>query len=771
MNTFAYLFPFLRHRSLVGLAVLVAMLLVGCKADPQVQAQKHLQQAREYASSGKTSEAIIEYRRALQSNQRLAEAHFELAKLLIARQEYAEAVKELNTAINVDSGHREARLELVNLKLAGGLFAEAQKDAEGLLREKPDDPKALLLLAESARGLRDRKRVRETATRLLELEPNHGRALYLMGLLELSENRRAEGEDYLRKSIAAMADPTLPAAALVSSLLQRQKYGEAEEVIHAALAKKPASIELQYLQAGILLNEKRNGEAEQIFQKIKYMGDGDPFHRGALDRYYLGVLKEQSRAEAEYREILNRHPDDELNRYALAGIYLSQGRITDAEQQIETILKQKPNSPQALMLRGQMRLEQGRNDEGLQDLQAAVQAEPRWALARYFLGIAQMKKGNLKTAEDELKTASELDPNAPGPRLVLAQMAIGQGRNEQALLELNRLLEKKTDAAEPFLLRAIALTQRGDFAKAEKDLDALLRSFPQSAERATTLRTLSWIKLRQGKTGEARKFAEQALAALPTSAEALYLYALTFTSQGRMQEAVSAVASRVKEQPNWAAGYDVLGQLCILNGQPGEGEKHLRKAVELDPKLTSAWINLSEALRSTGNLDAAVNVLRDVAQREQKFSGVHVRLGQIYEQRNDPAQAKAAYQKALAVNQDDVIAKNNLAWLLAEQGGNIDVALRLAQEAKQVVPDDPSISDTLGWIYVKKQSFGNAIQHLKVSVEKNPKKAIYHYHLGVALFRNGQKAEAKQSLETALRIQPDFAGSAEAKHLLVELRN
>ena len=60
----------------------------------------------------------------------------------------------------------------------------------------------------------------------------------------------------------------------------------------------------------------------------------------------------------------------------------------------------------------------------------------------------------------------------------------------------------------------------------------------------------------------------------------------------------------------------------------------------------------------------------------------------------------------LEIRKDFAPAANNVAWVLAEHGGNIDEALNWAQVAKEKMPQDPSIMDTLGWIYYKKACIG-----------------------------------------------------------------
>ena len=67
----------------------------------------------------------------------------------------------------------------------------------------------------------------------------------------------------------------------------------------------------------------------------------------------------------------------------------------------------------------------------------------------------------------------------------------------------------------------------------------------------------------------------------------------------------------------------------------------------------------------------------------------------------------------LAASPRAIVAANNLAWLYAENGGNLDVALSLAQTASQQAPDDPKVNDTLGWIFYKKSLAGQAVAALQ----------------------------------------------------------
>lgn len=90
--------------------------------------------------------------------------------------------------------------------------------------------------------------------------------------------------------------------------------------------------------------------------------------------------------------------------------------------------------------------------------------------------------------------------------------------------------------------------------------------------------------------------------------------------------------------------------------------------------------------------------------------------------------------------------------------------------SKEQLPEEPYVSDTLGWIYYKKNIADGAISHLSEAVEKLPNNPIVHYHLGMAYLKKGEKQLAKKSLERALEIQKDFTWMGGGKKALEEYK-
>jgi uncharacterized protein HemY len=85
------------------------------------------------------------------------------------------------------------------------------------------------------------------------------------------------------------------------------------------------------------------------------------------------------------------------------------------------------------------------------------------------------------------------------------------------------------------------------------------------------------------------------------------------------------------------------------------------------------------------------------------------------------------------------------------------------------MPDEPHVSDTIGWIYVKKNMVSAALPHLESSVKKTPEDPVAHYHLGMAYLENGEVDKAKASLTKALSLRADFDGASDARKALSAL--
>jgi len=126
---------------LTSTLLIVAALLVagGCTRDPKAKAEKHFAQAQEYLRDDKSDEALIELRRALQLEPRMAKAHYEIAKINMAKGMAPAAHQALLQAVKFDPSHKDAQIMLADI-LVGFADPDTARDrAEFIAKTWPDD--------------------------------------------------------------------------------------------------------------------------------------------------------------------------------------------------------------------------------------------------------------------------------------------------------------------------------------------------------------------------------------------------------------------------------------------------------------------------------------------------------------------------------------------------------------------------------------------------------------------------------------------------------
>ena len=161
-------------------------------------------------------------------------------------------------------------------------------------------------------------------------------------------------------------------------------------------------------------------------------------------------------------------------------------------------------------------------------------------------------------------------------------------------------------------------------------------------------------------------------------------------------------------------------------------------------------------LTNTLSVDRVADGITTWALEQNPDSGpLHMVVGSLYELRGRTKEAMARYEDAIRLDPDLAVARNNLAYLIAQEGGDLDRALDLAQETKAALPDNPNTADTLGWVLYKKGLASAAIGYLKEAMgglpAEDPQLALVRHHLALAYEANGEGEQARQTLDDAVR--------------------
>jgi Flp pilus assembly protein TadD len=343
--------------------------------------------------------------------------------------------------------------------------------------------------------------------------------------------------------------------------------------------------------------------------------------------------------------------------------------------------------------------------------------------------------------------------------------------SENSTEAARELLNETPAAQKPRLEVRLALArvefQKGDFAASEQDLLAMNRQYPGSSD---VLSSLGIVYLQKHDWKMAQAVLDRALKINPKDPVAIEYLAAVYVGLNQASAGETLYSKMVASDPASSAVALGLAHLRIAQGRDPEAEKGIRAYLAVAPKDTDAMKLLADLRFRQKDYAAAEAISRQVIQGNPDDPSGYMAMASLFEARKQPKEAIAQYREVLKRG-DNPIAANNLAWLLAEGGGNIDEALALAQKSKEKHSDDPAFADTLGWIYLKKGNVSLALGEFRDAVKRDPKNQEIRYHMGLAQWRSGKLHDAKASLEIALAGNPTFPAVGNARQILADVND
>jgi tetratricopeptide (TPR) repeat protein len=245
---------------------------------------------------------------------------------------------------------------------------------------------------------------------------------------------------------------------------------------------------------------------------------------------------------------------------------------------------------------------------------------------------------------------------------------------------------------------------------------------------------------------------------------------------GRADRALAQLDSAV--QTNQATPSVLLERARVhaARGDLAKAQQDALRAFEAQPSLAGASSLVAALYRAQGQEKEAIASFEEALAAGALRPTGRFLLAQLH-LAGDPKRSRELLEALVAERSDLAMAKNDLAYILAAQGEDLDRALRLAEEASQGLADSPAVADTLGFVYLQKSLHEPALQQFRRAVVlaqgRDEDQSIYHYHLGLALRALGRTDDAAQAFEKAIALDGNFqdarqaldglrAGSAEA---------
>jgi len=744
-------------------------LLLGCSS-----VSGEIGRAQELERNGRAADALALYERALaRTPQRDAHRRSRLL-YLIGQCEYGqdhmqEAFAAFQKAVEVEPDNVAAHLRLGEFYLAAGAVDRAREQAEVVLKAVGNNSEALSLWGAALAASGQNAFARDAYERVLRMDPK--RVAVALALADLY-NRDDQVNEARRVLLeAAKVNPGSAAPWLALGRLEEQ---EGQVAVAEAAYRQAVSLEdtpeTNLRLAQFLQRTARIGEAEQVLRRVDAQRPAQPT---ALPDFELMAGKPGD-ARGQYLAALSARPNGAKKSPAKAGSQAAQERALLAarlvEAEIQVAEQKSAEEKKAALQRAHAHVAEYRVDldpttlailqaeiaiadsdlpMALMQAQAAVSLAPQSAAAHYVLGLAQDRGGNREEARSQWVAALESDSHFAPARLALAEQALAAGDASGGENYVVRVVQD-----EPGNVRALDLFARVLLAQKRNAAAALIarRALAVDGSASEPHLILGQVALRQHRLGEALIHFEQAVLLHPHSADAIQGLTRVYRT-GTVTRAMLAKMEKVAAAaPASATLMEIAGRLYAERGWYQDAKRCLQAALRIDPQRSTAAAALAQTFAANGELGAAA----DSASRAGGKSAALLAAIRAQEQ-HDVAAAIDNYERAIREGENSGIAANNLAWLYAEQGSNLQRALELAQAATSMAPGNPAVLDTVGVVQFKMRNYSEAIKVLETArriageQRSDPQLvAQIRRHLAQAYLRAG-RTEAVTSQEDGIR--------------------
>jgi tetratricopeptide (TPR) repeat protein len=664
----------------------VSLLLLGATslAGAQAPAQNTKDNSAAQATEAKPDHAAAYY------HYMLAQRYKELAGIYNRGDYVDRAISEYKLAIEADPASLFLRVELAELYWRVSHVQDAINEAQAVLKVNPNQVEAHRLLAH----------------------------IYL-GSLSSSQSDNAN-RDILQKTIAEFEavtklDPSDAESALILGRLYKvnNEPQKAEAIFKKVLQDNPDS-------RNVLINLTQLYFDQGEYQKVIDLLKGIPDTRMTPSLLYLlGSAYMQNHnldeAEAAYEKALKREPDSQDVRRAYAETLMAHGKMQQARNQLEDILKVSPEDGSTYLRLGQLDRELGRFDDARQDFERAKALSPDNLEIPYQEALLEDTVGHddkaIAILEDLLKKTAKPDgkynpAEANNRSIFLQRLGViyrSQEKYPKAIETFQKIVALGNDQAprgEALIVETYQLSRQPQKALAE--VNEALRKYPHSRQLLTQRASL---------LGE----------------------------QGHVDEAVKQLQGLLTNTSEDRDTYLSIAQIYSQAKQYPKAEGVIQKALAL-----------------TNNPD------------DQEYA--RFMLGSVYEREKKYDLAEEEFKKVLALDPMNDAAANYLGYMLADQGVRLDESVQYIEKALKLEPNNGAYLDSLGWAYYKMNRYDRAVIPLEKAVQLISDDPTIREHLGYVYLALGKKVQAQKEWEHALKIWRKAATSDFGAAQAVKLR-
>ncbi len=679
-----------------------------------------------------------------------------------------------------------AKVALAGIYKQDGRPDDAIKMYQSAIAEKPNDPAAILALAnlESERGDKTNARTTyESALKLLKPGPDWDQTTRtLLGLcLDLKDYEAAK--KYHESLVKAAQGSLFVKAELGREFLTRGLYDKAEaefrELVKAAAGDNRALAPALRDLGQALAKQKKIDEALTTLKRALAIAGSAAGVRSEI----LLIMTDAFRAEGKLAElipILEAEKATDPQRLAtLGGLYEETGDVEKAIATYRKVLAADTRQIDVRLRLVHLLQTAGELDAAIREYEALIKAAPGNPDFVFELCETLIQRGDRPKA---LKLLTELEARTSNEPEILAAISDFYERIEEKDRAL-KVLQKLAGASggDPTYIVDLGdrYYQAGDKKKALETWARIKTIIPNRAKAASQL-------------GEVYLDHDMPLEALAAMREAVQLEPTNLRYKKNLAVAIERTAASLGSTPQrYAEARQIWEELLAMAGETDkllarEARTHIVTLWSLAHELPSRVGPLQQRFQQTPPDIEAGRLLAEVQRRLQRLADAEATLRKVTELAPGDEESLLALERILVVQQNllgaiDILAKlvevnpkrarefyQRMAQYAAELYRDDD-AIKYAARAVELSPEDANGHQKLGDMYRRRQDFPHAIAEYRQAIAKNDRLFPVYFDLAELLLSSGQVEEADRLFRRVIRSSPDEELVARAARLSMQI--
>jgi tetratricopeptide (TPR) repeat protein len=765
----------------VGKSVWVATVLLGtlCLFGCGKSARQYLDRGNQLFAAKKYDDAILNYRNAIKKSPETGEAHYRLGLALLRQGKFNDAYQAISSAVRLDPKNNPAKVDLANLCLAvyardpkhpAMLYKQAQTMADQLTAPGGNPAeglrvKGVIALIDNHPGM-----AIDSFRQALRLAPDSAEAAVGLAQALFRDNQPEEGERTARETVGRHPQFVPAYETLYAYYGAKQSWDKAEELLKLWVANNPKESAPILRLAAFYYGRKQPDDAEKILKTLVDRQADFP-QADLLVGDFHGLTHDLEKALVDYRRGESRdHERQQLYQERAASVLSELGRHEEALKAADAILAKDPKNLFARTLKVQLLDQMG----GAQNLNTAAalagdlaKEAPANSKVQLLAGQTFLIKGNRDQAFTYFQQAAKADSRSTAPQMALARMELMRKNYPAVLQRANTALAIRPKDPNARLFRVIGLTGTHSYEQAKAEAEQLARDTKDSPQ---VEMQLGIIALGQGRYSQAEDYFRKLYQGGSSDLQPLAGLVNTYEAEHEPARALELMQTEAQKAPDSAGKAALLVATEEAAGKPDLALAQLQKLAEQHPTSADVQARIAQLQVKQGHLQEGLQALERAQQLAPDAKGLELAIGNVQDQLGRKPEAMASYRKALAKTPDNPLLLNNLAFLLAETGGNLNEAQQMVSTAIRKAPKLPQLQDTLAWVEIKQHNYAAALQILATLTKEQPDDATFRYHYAVALMDSGNRSAAKDQAETALSQKPLAEMSTALRNLLAQVK-